>query len=107
MLRQGERWQLRLLSQPIYTYSEAADEMLGGAVFALVGYITDPEILLLIEARQTAEGPQWFYAPARFSDKTLSLQHMDAEVWQFVQNMPTDEPYYLAPGKALNLDAAQ
>jgi hypothetical protein len=102
MNRQGERWELRLLNQPIYTYAET-DEVLGGALFAVVGYITDPEILLLIEARRTPEGDRWFYTPARFSDKSLWLKHQGVEVWQYLADEPVATPYVLSPAGTVNL----
>lgn len=108
MKRQGERWELRLLNQPLYQYDDAADDVLGGALFAFVGYVTDPEILLLIEARETAGGPAWCYAAARFSDKSLWLSHRETEVWKFLDDVPsTDARYYLAPARTIAVPPAE
>ena len=106
MNRQGERWELRLLNQPLYHYEASSDGILGGALFAFVGYITDPEILVLIEARNTPDGRQWVYAPARFSDKSLWLNHKEQEVWSYRADSPQSEVlYYLAPRKTVSLPA--
>ena len=108
MDRQGERWELRLLNQPLYSYEAPQDGILGGALFAFVGYITDPEILVLIEARKTSDGRKWFYAPARFSDKSLWLNHDDQEVWSYLRGAPAGTaPYYLAPRKTVRLPVVE
>jgi hypothetical protein len=78
----GGRWELRLLPQPLYKYEGQDPDVLGGALFAFVGYITDPEIILLVEARRTPQGPKWHYVPARFSNKSLWLEHRKKTVWE-------------------------
>lgn len=72
--------ELRLLTQPIHRYASTSPEVLDGAVFAFVG-ATDPEALLLIEARKAEGGYRWCYAPARMSALTLALRHKEGEVW--------------------------
>ena len=58
---QGTRHELRLLSNPLYRYSAAGNEVLDGAVFAFV-LGTDPELLLVLEAQKTGDGsPTWVY----------------------------------------------
>jgi hypothetical protein len=82
----NQAWDLRLLPRPLYRYEGTGPEVLDGAVFALVSSAgTDPEIILLIEARQTPEGPRWLYGAARFSDMSLWLKHKDAEVWSAIR----------------------
>ena len=55
----GERYELRLLSQPLYRYDDQRAGIIDGAIYALV-HGTNPEVLLLIEAHQTGEGvEQW------------------------------------------------
>lgn len=80
----GESWELRLLPRPLYRYE--GPDVIEGAVFALVSTAgTDPEILLLLEARKTPEGPRWLFAAARFSDMNLWLKHKDQEVWSSIR----------------------
>jgi len=45
---------------------------------------TDPEILLVFEVVDTAQGPKWHYAAARFSDSKLYLNLEEKQVWEFV-----------------------
>ncbi len=80
----GEAWELRLLPRPLYRYE--GPDVLEGAIYAFVSTAgTDPEILLLLEARKTPEGPRWVYAGARFSDMDLWLKHKDKEVWTSIR----------------------
>jgi hypothetical protein len=86
---------LRLLPQPIFRNSSASGDVLDGALFTFVTG-TDPELMLLIEARQTNEGPAWQWSAGRFSDLTLKLRHKQAEVWKYERTSaakPPDSPY--------------
>lgn len=78
----GGRWELRLLSNPLYRYAspENTDEILDGALFTLTQG-TDPEVLLLIEAARAADGYQWRYCCGRFSDYRLTVRYREQEVW--------------------------
>lgn len=49
-------------------------------------------------------GAQYFYAPARLSDKSLWLTYKDAEVWRFRRKEPAGRSYHLAPLKAVEMD---
>jgi hypothetical protein len=100
MNRRGERWELRLLPTPLLEYSQAGEGILGGALFAFVGYTTDPEILLLLEARDTKAGPAWHFQAVRFSDKSLFLKYKDEPVWESLRSghghdgANTEDPQY-------------
>jgi len=80
------RWELRMLPAPLYRYESSGPETLDGALFTFVSTAgTDPELLLLIEARKnSSDGWSWQYAPARFSDHSLHLMLRDQEVWTFI-----------------------
>jgi hypothetical protein len=83
---QGVRWDLRLLPQPLVRYQSDGLGVFDGALFALVSSAgTDPEIVLVLEARQTPAGPRWEFAAARFSDMSLWLNHKDKEVWTAIR----------------------
>jgi hypothetical protein len=71
---------LRVLARPLYRYNETPSDLLDGAMFAL-GSGTDPEIILLIEARRTETGFQWQYAPARLSVMRLQVKYEKRLVW--------------------------
>jgi hypothetical protein len=83
--RKNPRLEMRLLRQPIYRYEITDDDrpVVDGAVFAFVWSASeDPEVLVVIEARRTDQGVQWYYAPARFTNRKAWLQYQDKEVWQ-------------------------
>ena len=75
---------MRLLPQPLYRYESTDPEVIDGAVFSFVTSAgTDPEILLVIEARGTGagSGPSWQYGLGRFSDLDLWVKHKGKEVY--------------------------
>jgi hypothetical protein len=76
----GEKWKLRMLDKPLYEYGPSSSEVLGGALFAMVAFRTDPELLLLVEARKS--GAELVYLPVRFSHQELRLEHRDVQVWE-------------------------
>ncbi len=72
---------LRLLTQPVYRYPAAQDEIMDGALFAFVAG-TDPEAFLVIEARKRAGKYEWQYAPVRMTSmQALRFTYRDREVW--------------------------
>jgi hypothetical protein len=83
--RENSKWEMRLLPQPLYRY-EISDEhspVVDGAIFTFVWTAgTDPEVLLVIEARRTEQGVRWQYAPARFTNCEAWLQDRGKEVWR-------------------------
>ena len=100
--KKGQRWELRLLPQPLYRYDSTDPEVLDGAVFAYVTSAgTDPELFLVIEARRHAESEaagaswQWQYALARFSDLNLLVSHKGNAVFSaepIPWNAPRQDP---------------
>jgi hypothetical protein len=101
--------ELRLLTQPIYRYASTDPDLLDGGLFTFVEG-TDPEIILLIEARRGPKGFAWHYGLVRMNSLTLRVSHNGREVW----NLPTipweqvhnpREPYSLfafQPGEGVN-----
>lgn len=80
----GNRYTLRLLPQPLYRYESTDPEVLDGSLFAFVTSAgTDPEALLVIEARKPKGGamPVWHRGEARFTDLELSVHHKGNEVF--------------------------
>jgi hypothetical protein len=83
--RDGKRWQLRLLPTPLYRYPAAKTGVVDGALFALMSSAgTDPEVLLLIEAKEVDGKRHWEYACGRFSDWELHVSRKDKEVFSSV-----------------------
>jgi hypothetical protein len=90
----GKRCDLRLLPAPLYRYPTAKTGVVDGALFTLVSTDgTDPEVLLLIEAREKGGKTRWEYACARFSDCSLYVQRKDKEVWSSVRSQ-TDTKWH-------------
>jgi len=84
---QKERWELRLLPQPLYRYEKPEGVVIDGALFAFVTSAgTDPEVMLVLEARKDGERPAWHYRAIRFSDSNLYVQHRGKEVWSSIRD---------------------
>jgi hypothetical protein len=82
-----ERWELRLLSQPLYRYEKPEGDVIDGALFALVTSAgTDPEVILVLEARQSGGAPAWRWRAIRFSDSNLYVQRRGKEVWTSIRD---------------------
>ncbi len=79
--RDGNKQELRLLTQPIYRYAAPARQILDGALFAFVQG-TDPDVFLLVEARGAPGAETWQFAPARMNSVEFVLRHQDREVWK-------------------------
>lgn len=72
-------------------------EILDGALFTFVTG-TDPELMLVIEARPPGKGggAVWHYAAGRFTDLTLKLSHKKVELWTHDRGRPIEgrpDPY--------------
>lgn len=77
------KWELRLLPQPLMRYQPKDGPVVDGALFTFVWTKgTDPELILLMECRQTKNGLSWSFAPVRFSNREIWLKHRDTEVWR-------------------------
>jgi hypothetical protein len=103
-------WQLRLLPQPLYRYGDPAGPVADGALFAYVWTKgTDPEVILLLECRRTADGLAWFFAPVRFSSRGVWLRRDGAEVWRVESHREpagssTDQIYTSAYSRTASID---
>ena len=85
---------LRLLSKPLYVYPKSDD--IEGSLFS-IGEGTNPEVLLIIEARKHEDQLRWEYAIGRLSTEGLRVKLDDKVVWEVSQfqkpfNRPK-EPY--------------
>jgi hypothetical protein len=85
LTREGQTWELRLLPTPLLRYESKATDIPDGALFAMVSSAgTDPELLLLIEARRPRGDEQtwkWHAAALRFSDKDLTVKRNGKPFW--------------------------
>jgi hypothetical protein len=65
--------------------------VIDGALFALTSSAgTDPEVLLLIEAREEGGKTRWEYACGRFGVVSMTVQHKGKEVWSSILNRRSD-----------------
>lgn len=91
--RTGESAELRLFTTPIYEYSDPATRLLAGAVFGFEVNGTNPDLVVLIEARGEREQPQWQFAPARMTTGGITLNYKDAKVWAAEFVSPHEGPF--------------
>lgn len=83
----GKKEELRLLPQPLLRY-ESDDNSIDGALFSF-SLGTDPEVILILEARLASDPPAWQYALARYHFVDLRASYQGQEVWH-AQAMPKD-----------------
>ena len=77
----GDRFELRILPQPIHRYADAEAGILDGSIFVIT-YGLNPEILLLVELRRSdGRQPTWQHASARISFAELHVLYDGREVW--------------------------
>jgi hypothetical protein len=89
-----ERFELRVLRSPLYRYPVAKTGVIDGALFALVSEAgTDPEVLLLIEAKEENGKVRFEYALGRFSDCEIhvSLKEKDGKGKEVFSSVPSEE----------------
>jgi hypothetical protein len=92
---ENNRTELRLLPKPLYRYQTNRPELPDGALFAFV-LTTDPEVLLVIEARPVDGAAVWQYGFARMSMVNLRARHKDRDVWRVdwaIAIQDSSEPY--------------
>jgi len=84
------RYELRLLPRAVYRYG-AEGEPIEGAIWAFVQG-TNPEVLLLIEARRPAgSDPQWQYAIAPMTSYPAEVTRQGKSVWK-IDRQPIPTP---------------
>ncbi len=71
---EGEVTELRRMTKPIYSYRSPQNKIIDGVIVPMV-ISTDPEVFLIFEARETDQGPAWFYAvvPSHYHELRLSI----------------------------------
>jgi hypothetical protein len=88
--REGEEV-LREVGQPVYRYKTTSGDTLDGAIFVYIDDVWyDPEVLLLIEARQRNGQYQWHCAGATLAGSQPARIEFDgAQVWRTTRrNLP-------------------
>ncbi len=77
---EGKQSTLRLISQPLIRYEPKNSSTIDGALFSF-SLGTDPEVILLLEARTEKGMTAWHYACARYHYIDLKVSYKDKEVW--------------------------
>jgi hypothetical protein len=95
--------ELRLLTRPLYRYEPKRAELVDGALFAFV-LTTDPEVLLLLEARRPRAGAPaaWQFGLARMSMVNLRAEHQGKPIWRvgWVDDVTApNKPYLTIPAR--------
>lgn len=85
--------EMRLLATPIHEYNDPAGEYLGAAF----GYSTggrNPDLLILIEAREQDGKLVWHYAPVRMTIGGVTVKLQEKSLWEvpFIEPKPQDLP---------------
>jgi len=92
----GIHYPLRVLPHPIDRYSNATAGLVDGAVFIFAN-TTNPEVILMIEARRHRKGaPTWSYASAPLTTAAPTLMFDRKEVWSSASKFGylSGEPYF-------------
>jgi hypothetical protein len=76
----GDRFVVRLMPTPLLRFPESESDRADGAVFAFA-YGTNPEVILLVEAVETADGLEWRYGVAPLTAIGIVVRLDDQEVW--------------------------
>jgi hypothetical protein len=71
---------LRLLPRPVYRYASDELEITDGALF-LFAQGTDPEVMLLLEARAPGDSPRWSYGFARVTWAPVEAHDENQKLW--------------------------
>ncbi len=80
-----KRCELKLLPTPLYRYPPAKTGVVDGALFALLTTEgTDPEVVLVLEAREQDGKTRWEYACGRYGVVSMYVQRKGKEVWSSV-----------------------
>ncbi len=96
--RHNSSYDLRLLTQPVFRYG-AQDELIDGAIFIFVQG-TDPEVILLVEARREDDSAAWHVALAQMANLNFVAEFGAEEVWRvkrvpYAQVMRARDPYVI------------
>jgi hypothetical protein len=95
----AQDYALRLLSHPIDRYADAASGLMDGAIFIYANG-TNPEALLVIEARRPRAGspPVWSHAAAPLTRAAPTVRLGQQDVWTHPTKVVTfpEDTYFLA-----------
>ena len=85
--------EMRLLTTPIFEYADLRTKALVGAVFGFSTNGTNPDLLVLLEARGEKDALHWHFAPARMTSGGVTLTYQKEKVWQVSWVNWTEAPF--------------
>jgi hypothetical protein len=90
----GEYEPIRVLPTPIFQYADPDSKLPLGAIFAMTSTGTNPDVLLLMDARPDAEGNlRWHYGIARLTSAGHQVKLGEVVVWDD-PSVPTNNPVF-------------
>jgi hypothetical protein len=89
--RETNRYQLRLLSTPVYRYADAKLGVNDGAVFVFV-HGTDPELFVLLEHRGDGDRAAWYYSLVPMTCWAVTAQLDRVECWSVPERQGKTTP---------------
>ncbi len=92
-----ERYELRVLPQPVHRYADAKSGLIDGGMF-IIAYGLNPEIVLLLEARSEGSAePAWHCGFAPIALAELHVELDDNEIWSHRggRSKGPDDTYWL------------
>jgi hypothetical protein len=89
--RANARHELRLMPNPLYRYQAADEGVIDGAVFAFA-LGTDPELFLVIEARQMEGGQGWQCAFAAMTCWAVEVKRQGQPIWSIGERRKNRSP---------------
>lgn len=94
--------ELRLMPQPLIRYEATEEGLIDGSIFAL-STGTDPEILVMIEARNTNSEIKWHLIPFRSHYDLLEMSYKNTLIWtapyvpELMSSIPMQIPFAMRP----------
>jgi hypothetical protein len=103
---QRKDYTLRLISHPIDRYADITSGVVDGEIFIYANG-TNPEVLLMLEARRGREGAMsWSYAAAPLARAVVTLRLDQQDVWSHTSKaVPSPEDVYFLARKPRRLPA--
>jgi hypothetical protein len=83
----GGRIELRPLATPLLRYADAEQGILDAAIFSFANG-TNPELLLILEARKAEGKLAWHYALIHMSGEPVAVQLDGKDIWQRPGDVP-------------------
>jgi hypothetical protein len=89
--------ELRLLTKPLVRFGKEGSDVIDGTLF-VHAHGTDPELMIVLEARREDDGHRWYYGLAPMTGYALKASLDDKPVWEVGwRRGPFDpqEPFYI------------